>query len=243
MSSKPTPSKAMPKKPAVKAAAPAADQAMPPVAATPAETLPTETLVTEPVITESVIAESVNIESAAAETTSAPVAASTPAITPPQTTVAIKEPTMTTTFPTFDMTAFKAAFDEMAARAQTAYADAYAKGTEAFAEANEFAKGNAEALVEASKLFTAGLETLAQDFAADSKSTYEALSTDAKALAAAKSPAELVTLHSEFAKKHFDSAIAHGSKNSEALLKLAGDVVAPISNRVSLAVEKVKVAA
>ena len=42
---------------------------------------------------------------------------------------------------------------------------------------------------------------------------------------------------------HFDAAVAASSKNSEAMLKLANEAFQPISNRVSLAVEKIKHAA
>jgi hypothetical protein len=44
-------------------------------------------------------------------------------------------------------------------------------------------------------------------------------------------------------RKQFDAAMAATSKNSEAMLKLASEAFQPISNRVSLAVEKIKQAA
>jgi hypothetical protein len=44
-------------------------------------------------------------------------------------------------------------------------------------------------------------------------------------------------------RKQFDAAVAVSSKNSEAMVKLASEAFQPISNRVSLAVEKIKQAA
>ncbi|HWU02112.1 MAG TPA: phasin family protein, partial [Novosphingobium sp.] len=58
--------------------------------------------------------------------------------------------------------------------------------------------------------------------------------------AAAKSPSDFFKLHNDLMKKHFDQAVAFSSKQSEAFLKLASEAAAPISNRVSIAVEKVK---
>ena len=53
-------------------------------------------------------------------------------------------------------------------------------------------------------------------------------------------PTELFQLQSEFAKASFDSLVAETSRVSESLLKVAGDVAQPISNRYALAAEKIK---
>lgn len=148
-----------------------------------------------------------------------------------------------TALPTFDFSAFQTAVAEMQEKAQSAYKAAYDKSATAAAEAQEFSTGNVAALSEAGKLFTTGFETIVGDFVAESKAAFEALGADAKALAAVKTPAELFSLQGDLAKKHFDKAMAYGSKQSEVVLKLAGAVAAPLSNRVSLAVEKVKTAA
>jgi len=69
------------------------------------------------------------------------------------------------------------------------------------------------------------------------------VTADAKALAAVKSPTEFFELQTSLLKRNFETAFALTSKNTEAAVKLAGDAFAPISNRVALAVEKVKKAA
>ena len=58
-----------------------------------------------------------------------------------------------------------------------------------------------------------------------------------------KSPTEFLEKQSALLRKHFDAAVATSSKNSEAFLKLASEAFQPISNRGSLAVEKIKHAA
>ena len=149
----------------------------------------------------------------------------------------IKETAMTKTN---DMTAnFQSAFADAQEKAKAAYE----KGTAAFGEYNEFAKGNTEALVEAGKILAAGLKEMGEALVADGKGAYEVLVADAKELATVKSPADLYKLQGEMMKKHFDHVVAFGSKQSEAVLKLVGEVTTPVSSRISLAMEKFKAAA
>ena len=64
-----------------------------------------------------------------------------------------------------------------------------------------------------------------------------------KNMASVKSPTELFQLQSELARKSFDDMIAEMSKTSETMLKLAGDVFQPLSNRFAVAADKFKAAA
>ena len=117
---------------------------------------------------------------------------------------------------------------------------AFEKSQSQFGEIGAFTKGNVEALVESSKILASGLQELTKGYAAESKSAFEALTAEFKSLAAVKSPSELLEKQSTLLRKQFDSAVAASSKNSEAVLKLANEAFQPISNRVSIAVEKVK---
>jgi hypothetical protein len=116
--------------------------------------------------------------------------------------------------------------------------EAYAKGTEALTEATEFAKGNVEALVESSKIFTAGAQTLGKGYVEEAKTAYETMTADVKELAAVKSPTELFQLQGKIARRNFDAFVAMSSKNTEAFLQLANDTFAPLTGRVNLAAEK-----
>jgi phasin family protein len=139
-----------------------------------------------------------------------------------------------------DFTAkFKDAVEDAQGRAKAALE----KGNEYAAEYGEFTKGNIEALVESGKILAAGLQDLGKDYVAEGKSAIETLTADVKELVAVKSPADFFKLQGEMLRRNFDAAVASGSKNSEKVVKLANEAFAPISNRVSLAVEKVKQAA
>jgi hypothetical protein len=58
-----------------------------------------------------------------------------------------------------------------------------------------------------------------------------------------KSPTDFVKLQGDFARKGFDVAIAQGSKNTEAMVKLVSDMFQPISNRIAVTTELFKKAA
>ena len=75
------------------------------------------------------------------------------------------------------------------------------------------------------------------------QATLIAMTADVKELTTVKSPTEFFEKQNAMMRKQFDAAMAATSKNSEAMLKLASEAFQPISNRVSLAVEKIKHAA
>ncbi|MDT8759025.1 phasin family protein [Sphingomonas psychrotolerans] len=136
------------------------------------------------------------------------------------------------------------------AKAQALFADwndrtkaAVEKSTKLVEEANEFAKGNLEAVVESSRIAAKGFETLGQEAAEYSRKSFESATAALKTLATVKSPTEFFKLQSDFVRGAFDSYVAEASKNTEAVLKLAGDAAQPISNRFAVAAEKVKTVA
>ena len=133
----------------------------------------------------------------------------------------------------------KDAVADLQERAKTAME----KSTAVFADAGEFTKGNVEALVESGKVLAAGLQDLGKVYVEDAKTGFETMTADVKELAAVKSPADFFKLQGEILRRNFDAAMATGSKRSEALVKLANDAFAPVQNRVSIAIEKVKQAA
>lgn len=133
----------------------------------------------------------------------------------------------------------KAAFTDVSERAKAAFS----KGQNLFAEMNEFNKGNVEALVESGKIAATGLQSMAQDSAEFGRKSFEQASSAFKGMAQVKSPTELAKLHTDYVRGMFDAMVAETSRNTEAMLKLAGEVAQPISNRFAVAAEKVKLAA
>ena len=140
-------------------------------------------------------------------------------------------------------TDFTKPFVDVVADAQTKAKSAFDKSAQLAAEATEFAKGNVEALVESGKIYAAGVQDLGKTYAEEAKTAYETLTADLKELAAVKSPAELFQLQAKLARRNFDAWVAYGSKSTDAAIKLAGETLAPISSRVSLAAEKLGKAA
>ena len=137
------------------------------------------------------------------------------------------------------LASIQSAFAEMQDKAKTAYD----KSTAAFGDANDFAKGNVEAVVESGKILASGLQEMGSSLLTEGRSAFDTMTAEVKELAAVKSPTEFFSLQSQLTRKNFDMAVAQASKNTEAMLKLFNDVVTPISGRVTLAVEKVSRAA
>ncbi len=117
------------------------------------------------------------------------------------------------------------------------------KSTQMFEEMNAFGKGNVEAIVESSKLAAKALETVGQDVAEYAKTSFESSTAAMKTLASASSPTEFFKLQGDYARAAFDAMIAQSSRSTEKLLKMAGEVAQPISNRVAVATDKFKTAA
>ena len=132
---------------------------------------------------------------------------------------------------------------DVIADVQTRAKTAYAQTTVLASEATEFTKANVEAVVESGKIFIAGAQELLKDNVETGKTVIETVTEDAKKVAALKSPTELFQLQGEIARRNFDALVSYGSKRTEAWVKLYNDAFAPISNRVSVAAEKIKKAA
>ena len=160
-----------------------------------------------------------------------------------------KGPTMTDTVNNTAETAKTFAQDTQA-RATQFFGDVNARtkaaverSTKLVEELNEFNKGNIEAFVESGRVAAKAAETLGQQAAEAARKNFEQTTAVLKSFASAKTPTEFFQLQSEFARTAFDQLIAETSKNSETLLKVAGDVFQPISNRFAVAAEKFKAAA
>ena len=104
-----------------------------------------------------------------------------------------------------------------------------------------FGKGNIEALVESSKIAAKNVEALGQEAAEYAKTSFESATEAAKTLAAAKSPTEFLKLQGDYARTAVDTMIAEGSRSTERRLKMFGEFAQPISNRVAVATDKMKI--
>ena len=128
---------------------------------------------------------------------------------------------------------------------QSLFGDVSAKGqdavkkTQVFAEqVTEAAKANMEAVVESSRIATAGARDFGTEFVATTKSSVEQATAAIKNLTEAKSPTEFFQLQSEMIRASFDRMVADGSKLTEQMVKLAGEAAQPLSSRASVNAEK-----
>ena len=120
---------------------------------------------------------------------------------------------------------------------------AFGKGGEFAGDFVEFNKANVEAMVESGKIVAEGVQDMGKDYVEEAKSAYEVFTADMKEFAGVRSPTDLFELQGKLARRNFDAAVEFGSKNTEKMVKIANDAVAPISNRVSVATEKLTKAA
>ncbi|WP_311268649.1 phasin family protein [Sphingobium sp. WCS2017Hpa-17] len=137
--------------------------------------------------------------------------------------------------------------EDTKAKFETAYADfnEKAKGhveksTKAIEELSDIAKGNVEALVESGKIAAKGIETLGQEAVDYSKKNFEKATASFKSFSTVKTPTEFFQLQSQLLSSSFDEFTKEAAKNSEAFIKLAGDVAQPLTARVTLVTDKVK---
>ena len=132
-----------------------------------------------------------------------------------------------------------------AAPFQTLFADAGERGQEAFKrtqkaaeELAELTRANIEAMVDAGRIAVEGTRALGQDVVAKSRENVEQAAEAVRSFAEAKSPTEFLQLQGEFARTSFDRLVAESSKLTESFVKLAGEAIQPISNRASVAAER-----
>jgi phasin family protein len=122
-------------------------------------------------------------------------------------------------------------------------AEAAEKGKKLATDATEFNKANIEAMIEAGKIAAKGAQELGQTNVEYAKKNFEELQAAVKEVTAVKNPTDFVKLQGEWVRKGFDTAVAQGSKNTEAFVKLANDMFQPISNRFAVAADYFKKAA
>jgi phasin family protein len=100
-----------------------------------------------------------------------------------------------------------------------------------------FSQGNLEAFVKATQIYATGFQDLSKHVAASSKASLEETVAFSKSLMGVKSVKEAVDLQTGFAKSSIEKAVAESNKLTDATVKLAEQAIAPLTARISLAVE------
>jgi phasin family protein len=134
------------------------------------------------------------------------------------------------------MNSGKAAMEQITAKSK----EAVEQSMKSLDEMTDMARGNVEALIVSAKAAAAGVEAIAAHVTEVSKKSFEDASAVAKAMTSAKTPNELMQLQSDFAKAQFDGAVSEFSKLTEMMVKLGGEIMEPVQNRVAIATDKMK---
>ncbi|MBW6396705.1 TIGR01841 family phasin [Roseomonas sp. HJA6] len=116
------------------------------------------------------------------------------------------------------------------------------KGAEGFMKAAEdvaeFSRGNVEAVTKAAQTWATGAQDLARQAMALAQGLTDHTLEGAKALAAVKSLNEAAEIQTKFAKAAVEKTVAETAKFQEAVFKLTEASVAPLSARMTAAMEK-----
>ena len=128
---------------------------------------------------------------------------------------------------------------------QTLFADAGERGQDAVAKSQkvagelaELTRDNVEALSEAGRIAAEGARTIGQEIVASTRQGVEKTADAVRALAEAKSPTEFLQIQSDLARDSFDRMVGQTSRLTESAVKLAGEAFQPLSNRASIAADK-----
>jgi phasin family protein len=114
-------------------------------------------------------------------------------------------------------------------------ADAF-KGYEDFAA---FGKENVEAVVKSSSILAKGAQDVNKVLFGLAQGSVEASVAAAKAILGCKTLRDVVEVQSEYAKVNFGKYLNEGRKVSDLSVRVLEDAMAPIGNRVNVAVEKI----
>jgi phasin family protein len=105
-------------------------------------------------------------------------------------------------------------------------------------EAAAFGRGNAEALAKATQAYVSGVQDLSRQTLAMVQGLTEQALEGAKALSNVRSLKEAAEIQAGLARTAFERAITETTKLQETALKVAEQSFAPLSARMTLAVEK-----
>lgn len=105
-------------------------------------------------------------------------------------------------------------------------------------ELSNVTKGNVEAVVASSHAAAGAAETLGRQAADYGKKRIEKAAAALSKIAAAKTPAEMIDVQSDYVRGSVDEAMARASLFGDLWAKTARDVVEPLSSRYAVTAEK-----
>jgi phasin family protein len=110
--------------------------------------------------------------------------------------------------------------------------------TKAKAEIASLSQGNVEAIMKSGQVWAAGWQAISKTMAATAQAHLDQTMSTWKALISVKSLKEAMDLRANLPHTSFEAAFAETGKLTDASLRLAEQAVAPITERITLAVQK-----
>lgn len=101
-----------------------------------------------------------------------------------------------------------------------------------------FGQGNMEACVKSGQIWVAGIQDLQKQMAATAQASFDETVSTFKALSSVKSLKDAFDLQASLARATMEKTLAESGKLTDASFKLTEQALAPITARVTLAVEK-----
>lgn len=131
------------------------------------------------------------------------------------------------------------------AQATAGFAETQAKVKEGMEKAMKtaeelvaFGQGNVEALVKSGQIWAAGVQDIGKQMAASAQASFDETMSTFKAFSSVKSLKDAFDLQASLARSTMEKTLAESGRLTDASLKLTEQTLAPITARVSLAVEK-----
>jgi phasin family protein len=106
-----------------------------------------------------------------------------------------------------------------------------------------FGQGNMEAFAKSGQIWAAGIQDLQKQMAATAQASFQEAVATFKAMASSKSLKDAFDLQTSVARGAIEKTLAESGKMTDASLRLTEQALAPITARVTLAVEKFSKAA
>jgi phasin family protein len=101
-----------------------------------------------------------------------------------------------------------------------------------------FGQGNVEAFMKSGQIWAAGMQDLSKQMAATAQASFEETMSTFKAMTSVKSLKDALDLQSGLARATLEKTMAESGRLTDASMKLTEQAIAPITARVTLAVEK-----
>ena len=101
-----------------------------------------------------------------------------------------------------------------------------------------FSQGNVEAMVKSGQIWAAGMQDISKQVAASAQASFDESLSTFKALTSVKSLKDAFDLQSSFARAALEKTLAESGKLTDASMKLTEQTLAPITARMTMAVEK-----